>query len=110
MGCRLELKKDREARFMFTLRAEDGTELLYGPPSFSRADTRRHAAQVAGCLANPRLVSRHEANDGFYFVLLNEREELVARSRHMKGPLALQEILDEARQGAPHAELVDSTR
>ena len=110
MTCRLELKRDREARFMFTLRAEDGTELLYGPPSYSRADTRRHAAQVASCLANDKLVTRHESHGEFYFVLLNEREELVARSRHMKGPLALQEILDEARRGARLAELIDSTR
>jgi len=110
MSCRLELKKDREARFSFTLRAEDGTELLHGPRSFSRADTRRHAAQVASCLANDKLVTRHESHGEFYFVVLNEREDLLARSRHTKSPLALQEILDEARRSAPHAELIDSTR
>jgi hypothetical protein len=110
MSCRLELKKDREARFFFTLRAVDGTELLHGPPSYSRADTRRRAAQVARCLAHDEFVTRHEAHGEFYFVLRNEREELVARSRHMKGPLALQEILDEARRSAPDTELIDSTR
>jgi hypothetical protein len=106
----LELRKDREARFFFTLRAEDGTELLVGTPSYNRSHARRHAAEVASCLVNDRLVTRYEAHGEHYFVLQNDREELVARSRHMKGPLALQELLDEAKRSAPHAELVDSTR
>lgn len=109
MACKFSLQKTRDARFFFTLHGEDGTELLRGLPYYSKMQARKVAESVPQCLRDQDKVFHHSSHGELYFVVHNGQHEMIARSPHMHGPLAVHEILEEARTAAARAIFVDAT-
>ncbi|HLQ36560.1 MAG TPA: hypothetical protein VK348_02075 [Planctomycetota bacterium] len=109
MTTKFEMHKDEAQRFYFSLTATDGTELLRSLPYFSKSHARRDATHVPPMLKDEQHLHRHEMHGKYYFVLKNDRGEMFARSLHVGSPLALDEIITEAREAAEKALLLDHT-
>lgn len=110
MPNKFGLLKDRAGRFYFNLTGEDGTELMRGMPYFTMSHAARAAREARQLLLDETHLVRFETHGKHCFVLRNDRGELVARSLHVRGPLALQEIVQEAMLAAPRAIVVDTTQ
>jgi hypothetical protein len=106
MVYRFEIQKGKDEKFFFTLVSEDGIELVRGLHHFNKSHARKDAESVAGCLGDGR-VRKKEFKGEFYFALHDEKDQMFARSRYVKGPLALDETLDEAKAAAVNATVVD---
>jgi len=106
MACKFELHHS-SSRYYFTLVGEDGTELLRGLPLFTKTHARKAAEAAQASLQDPAQVFQKESHGEFYFVLHDRKHEMVARSPHMHSKLAVDEILDEAREAAAKAVFLD---
>ena len=109
MPNKFGLHKDRDSRFFFTLSGEDGTELLRGLTHFTASHAHKDARSAKRLLQSETNLVRIESHGKHYFVLRDEKGQQVARSLHVRGPLALEEIVKESMAIAPQAMIVDTT-
>jgi hypothetical protein len=109
MATKFGMHKDQNGRFFFNLTGEDGTELLRSLPHFTKGHALRAAHDTAERLQHDTHITKLESHGKLSFVLRNDRGEQIARSLHVRGPLALEELLQEARAAVKHASMEDTT-
>jgi len=109
MATKFGMHKDQNGRFFFNLTREDGTELLRSLPHFTKGHALRAAHDTAHLLQLDTHITKLDSHGKLSFVLRNDRGEQIARSLHVRGPLALEELLQEARAAVKHAPMEDAT-
>lgn len=109
MATKFGMHKDQNGRFFFNLIGEDGTELLRSLPHFTKGHALRAAHDTAQLLQHDTHITKLDSHGKLSFVLRNDRGEQIARSLHVRGPLALEELLAEARGAVKHAAMEDTT-
>jgi uncharacterized protein YegP (UPF0339 family) len=109
MASKFELSRTKDSRYFFTLVGDDGTELLRGLPLFSKTQARKAAEAAQTCILDPVRVFKKESHGELYFTVHNAKDEMIARSPHMHSPLAIDEILEEAKGAVEKAIFFDAS-
>ncbi|MBM4060545.1 MAG: hypothetical protein FJ265_05550 [Planctomycetes bacterium] len=110
MAARFEIVQDTGGKFLFQLRASDGSILLHSLASDSKLTAQNEVVQARTSLQDDARVVDHGGSNGHFVVVKSRSGAVIARSSTVPKAEELPGLRDRIRASSAGAPLVDLTK
>lgn len=110
MAGKFELKRSKDEKFYFNLKAANGQVILSSQRYGARADAERGIESVRSNAASPQRFERKaSSSDEPYFVLKASNGQVIGQSEMYSSDSAMENGISSVQNNAPEAALSDLT-